>query len=189
MAVKDMTHDEIADWCAARLMRLGYKFAFSNMTSAIHGEQPDVMGLTAYGESIIVEVKVSRSDFLADQKKPWRANPEMGMGDERVYLAPEGLLKLSDIPYGWQLWEVYGKNKPMLRIVKGRTKEKIQHPYMSKGNFTTQIVDKNITVEELRHFSKREKTYKTELSWLLKIVGRAQENGVDLNRFANNYQH
>lgn len=188
MAVKDMTHDEISDWCAERLMRKGYKFAFSNMTSATHGEQPDVMGITAYGESIIVEVKVSRSDFLADKKKPWRANPEMGMGDERVYLAPEGLLKLEDIPYGWQLWEIYGKNKPMLRIVKGRTKEKIQHPYMNEGNFTTQIVDKNITTEELRHFSKKDKNYRNELTWLLKIVGRAQENGVDLNQFANNYQ-
>jgi hypothetical protein len=189
MAVLDMTHDEIADWCANRLMRMGYKFAFSNLTSATHGEQPDVLGLTAYGESIVVEVKVSRTDFHADKKKPWRSNPEMGMGDMRVYLAPEGLLQLNDIPYGWQLWEVYGKTKPMLRIVKGRTKEKIQHPYMRAGNFTQKIVDKNIDVDELRHFAKQDKNYQRELSWLLKIVGRAQENGIDFNRFANNYQN
>ena len=66
-------------------------------------EQPDVLGLTAYGKSIIVEVKVSRADFLADKKKSWRINPNIAMGDERVYLTPEGLLNVSDIPYGWQL--------------------------------------------------------------------------------------
>ena len=36
MTVSDMSHDDIADWCASRLKRLGYRLAFSNMTSAIH---------------------------------------------------------------------------------------------------------------------------------------------------------
>ncbi|EPN8226486.1 hypothetical protein ACT3QV_004482 [Vibrio alginolyticus] len=187
--VHEMTHDGIADWCAQRLMRMGYKFAFSNMTSATHGEQPDVLGLTAYGESIVVEVKVSRSDFLADKKKPWRANPQMGMGDHRVYLAPEGLLKVDDIPYGWQLWEVYGKNAPKLRVVKGRTKEKIRHPHMKGEHYVMSTVDKNITVEELFHFKKKNKDYRNELTWLLKIVGRAQAAGIDIGQFANNYQN
>ena len=152
-----------------------------------HGEQPDVLGLTAYGKSIIVEVKVSRADFLADKKKPWRINPNIAMGDERVYLTPEGLLNVSDIPYGWQLWEVYGKNKPKLRIVKGRIKKKV--PHQNSSNVTMQVVDKNITIEELFHFSTQERTHDIEFSWLLKIMGRAQDNGIDLNQFANNYQH
>lgn len=186
--VSEYTHDEIADWCASRLNGMGYRFGFSNLTSAIHGEQPDVLGLDSWGNSIIVEVKVSRSDFMADKKKPWRANPKLGMGDFRVYLAPEGLLKVSDIPYGWQLWEIYGKTKPMLRIVKGKVKKRVQHPYMSKGNFTNKWTYENTSVDEYLHFNDKNKSYKSELSWLLKVVGRAQDSGINMNEFANNYQ-
>ncbi|CAH1592727.1 hypothetical protein DC915_RS03270 [Vibrio parahaemolyticus] len=184
MAVSDMTHDEIADWCSNRLTRMGYRFAFSNMTSNTHGEQPDVLGVTCEGYSIVVEVKTSRSDFKADLKKVWRINPEMGMGDERVYLAPEGLLEISEIPYGWQLWEVYGKNQPRLRILKGREKKPIRD-----GSFTrTRIIDHNIDVDELFHFARRKKSYQRELTWMMKILTRAQESGIDLNQFSNNYQ-
>lgn len=188
MPVRDWTHDQIADWCATRLRRMGYKIALSNLTSATHGEQPDVLGLTAYGRSIVVEVKVSRSDFHADKKKPWRQDPELGMGDQRVYLVPQGLLKVEEIPYGWQLWEICGKKRPTLNIVKGKHKVKIQHPYMRPGNFTTKTVLKNITKDELLHFTPKEKNYQRELTWLLKIASRAQENGIELNKFANNYQ-
>ncbi|EGQ9743419.1 hypothetical protein FWP33_12970 [Vibrio parahaemolyticus] len=163
---------------------MGYRFAFSNMTSNTHGEQPDVLGVTCEGYSIVVEVKTSRSDFKADLKKVWRINPEMGMGDERVYLAPEGLLEISEIPYGWQLWEVYGKNQPRLRILKGREKKPIRD-----GSFTrTRIIDHNIDVDELFHFARRKKSYQRELTWMMKILTRAQESGIDLNQFSNNYQ-
>ena len=185
MSVSEMTHDDIADWCATRLKGLGYRFAFSNMTSAVHGEQPDVLGLTSYGNSIVVEVKVSRSDFLADKKKPWRANPNMGMGQERVYLAPEGLLKLSDIPYGWQLWEIYGKNKPRLRVVKGQAKENKKNSW---GGVCKSVVNRNIDKEELQYFSKISNTYQAELMWVLKVLGRAQDAGLVVNHYANNYQ-
>ncbi len=183
-----MSHDDIADWCAKRLKGMGYRFGFSNLTSAIHGEQPDVLGLDSWGNSIVVEVKVSRSDFLADKKKPWRANPKQGIGDFRVYLAPEGLLKIEDIPYGWQLWEIYGKNKPMLRVVKGRSRELIADPYSSAGNKVYRNIDKNIDTDEYFHFNDKGKNYKKELSWALKVIGRAQDSGVDMNQFSNNYQ-
>ena len=186
--VNEFTHDDIADWCAARLKGLGYRFGFSNLTSAIHGEQPDVLGLDSWGNSIVVEVKVSRSDFFADKKKPWRANPEQGMGCFKVYLAPEGLLKVEDIPYGWQLWEVYGKNKPMLRIVKGKAMELVTDPHSSQGNKVKRPVYKNIDLEEYFHFRNKDKQYNPELSWILKFIGRAEDSGINMNNFANKYQ-
>ena len=73
-------------------------------------EQPDAIGWKGGGRhSILVEVKVSRSDFHRDKKKPFRRNPWRGLGQERWYLTPAGLLKPSDLPENWGLAEVRGK--------------------------------------------------------------------------------
>ena len=72
------------------------------------GEQPDAIGWR-YGLTLLCEAKVSRADFLADRKKPWRARPELGMGDWRFYVAPAGMLQPDEIPEGWGLLEWDGK--------------------------------------------------------------------------------
>lgn len=186
--VSNMTHDEIADWCAKRIRSMGYKFSFSNMTSVMHGEQPDVFGLSAFGESVLVEVKVSRTDFLADQKKPWRRNG-FGMGDHRVYLTPKGLLKPEEIPYGWMLWEVHGKTKPILKVIKGQVKKRVKDPVWGGMHYKHSF--QNCDIKEYNHFiSKHEanKSFKTELTWLIKILSRAMDDGFEPNNYANNYQ-
>ena len=72
-------------------------------------ETPDVFGWN-YWSTVLIEVKVSRSDFLADAKKPFRQNPEDGLGAFRYYCSPEGLIKLNDIPGNWGLlWLRSGK--------------------------------------------------------------------------------
>ena len=48
-----------------------------------------------------MEVKVSRSDFLADRKKPHRQ--QGGVGSFRYYMCPEGLIDIKDLPHGWGL--------------------------------------------------------------------------------------
>jgi hypothetical protein len=70
------------------------------------GEVPDIIGWRSNAHSIVIECKVSRSDFLADQKKASR-NPEIGMGCERLYLVPKGLLTKFDLPPGWGLLEYH----------------------------------------------------------------------------------
>lgn len=67
-----VTHDDIADYGAEYLRRKGYPFSWSNMRSMWAGEQPDVMAIRSSSDVVIMEVKVSRSDFLADRKKHWR---------------------------------------------------------------------------------------------------------------------
>lgn len=74
-----------------------------------YGEQPDAIGWRD-GLSILVEVKVSRADFLRDSKKRFRANPELGMGDWRFYLAPAGLISVDELPRGWGLLEHEGRS-------------------------------------------------------------------------------
>ena len=51
------------------------------------GEVPDVIGWKGSCQSVLVECKVSRSDFLADANKPFRLKPEEGLGSRRFYMA------------------------------------------------------------------------------------------------------
>lgn len=61
--------------------------------------------------SILVEVKVSRSDFFADRKKPFRMKPETGMGDMRYYCCPKDLIRKEEMPEGWGLLYIYPNGK------------------------------------------------------------------------------
>lgn len=72
-------------------------------------ESPDVFGWN-YWATVLIEVKVSRSDFLADAKKQFRQHPEEGVGAFRYYCSPEGLIKETDLPTNWGLlWDIEGK--------------------------------------------------------------------------------
>jgi len=54
-------------------------------------EHVDAIGWTPYGNSIVVECKVSRADYKADWRKLWRKST-IGMGFEKYYLTPPHLL-------------------------------------------------------------------------------------------------
>ena len=70
---------------------------------------PDAIGWKKACHSVLVECKASRADFLADREKPFRRQPEAGVGCERFYLAPKGLIRVEEIPAGWGLLEVSGR--------------------------------------------------------------------------------
>lgn len=77
-------------------------------------ETPDVFGWN-YWTSVVIEVKTSRSDFLADKKKPFRQVPSRGIGEYRYYCCPVGLIKERELPDGWGLiYEFEGR----LRVVR-----------------------------------------------------------------------
>jgi hypothetical protein len=77
--------------------------------ACVSGEMPDAIGWKRACHSVLVEGKVSRADFLADRDKPFRQKPEMGVGCERYYLAPRGLIRTGELPGGWGLLEVCGR--------------------------------------------------------------------------------
>jgi len=68
-------------------------------------ETPDVIGFTNR-DSILIECKTSLSDFNADKKKPFREYPEFGMGKQRWFLAPAGIIPVDKVPDKWGLLEV-----------------------------------------------------------------------------------
>jgi len=69
-------------------------------------EIPDVLAMQSGARSVLVECKVSRSDFLSDKDKFFRRQEEYGVGDRRYYAAPEGIIKDEELPDGWGLLEV-----------------------------------------------------------------------------------
>lgn len=74
--------------------------------ACVSGEMPDAIGWKQACHSVLVECKVTRGDFLADREKPFRQKPERGVGSERFYLTPAGLVKVEELPVGWGLLEL-----------------------------------------------------------------------------------
>ncbi|MEY0382634.1 hypothetical protein AB7V99_05210 [Providencia rettgeri] len=104
-----MTHAELCEIAVKFLNKNGFKVAFGDRFQTVNstGEQPDAIGFRN-GSSCLIEAKVSRSDFLADKKKKFRANPDLGMGDWRFYISPPDIIKIEDLPAGWGLLHVKG---------------------------------------------------------------------------------
>src|SRR6201996_5282982 len=75
----------------------------------VTGEVPDVIGWKASCQSVLVECKVSRADFLADANKSFRLRPEEGLGSRRLYLAPAGVIPAAEVPRHWGLLECRGR--------------------------------------------------------------------------------
>jgi hypothetical protein len=76
---------------------------------------PDAIGWKRACHSVLVECKISRSDFLADRDKPFRQKSDLGLGCERYYLTLPSLLQSKDLPPGWGLLEVRRRKVVIIR--------------------------------------------------------------------------
>jgi len=109
-APENLTHKELVK-ATARWLENNYRsplkcsIVIAELKTA-NSETPDVIGFR-YGNSILVECKVSRADFLSDKKKHFRQEPSQGMGDKRYYIAPKGKIKPHELPDKWGLFEIY----------------------------------------------------------------------------------
>ena len=105
--MKTYTHNALVD--LARRFLIGQKcnIVITEMASGA-GQEPDAIGWPWDGWSILIECKASRADFLSDKKKGTRMGG-VSMGAYRYYLAPRGLIDISELPNGWGLLEPYGK--------------------------------------------------------------------------------
>lgn len=110
-----MTHAQLVKLAEGWLRRRGCWIVLSEQT-ANSGEVPDVIGWKDNCHSVLIECKVSRADFLADQSKAIRRRPQEGMGARRFYLTPKALLDPAELPSGWGLLEV--RNREIEVIVK-----------------------------------------------------------------------
>jgi hypothetical protein len=99
-----MTHPQLVPKAVAWLRSYRCGVVLSEQACA-SGEMPDAIGWKRASHSVLVECKISRSDFLADRGKPFRQKPEIGVGCERFYLAPAGIIRPNELPAGWGLLE------------------------------------------------------------------------------------
>lgn len=107
----------------------GCTIAVSEVKSGWTGEIPDAFGVRATGGrdgSVVVEVKVSRADFLADKAKPHRQAGK-GVGNWRYFMCPEGVIKPEEVPEGWGLLWVNGRQH--VKAMLGPVAEKYYGPY------------------------------------------------------------
>ena len=86
------------------------------------GECPDVFGFGGSSTQLL-EIKVSRSDFLSDKNKLWRKCPEQGLGKYRSYLCPEGIINEKDLPLNWGLLWIVNGGKTIVEMVKAKEQE------------------------------------------------------------------
>jgi hypothetical protein len=103
-----MTHEKLVKKAVAWLRSYGCGVVLSEQSCA-SGETPDAIGWKGRCHSVVVECKISRTDFLADREKPFRHKPDKAMGCERFYLTPAGLLRPAELPNSWGLLEIRGK--------------------------------------------------------------------------------
>lgn len=105
-----LTHRELCElgarWINQESARYGWHIL---VETGYRKENPDVFAFSKY-YSVLIECKASRSDFLADRKKPFRQNPQLGIGRMRYYLVNEGVATQEDMPEGWQLLIAYDKD-------------------------------------------------------------------------------
>jgi hypothetical protein len=90
--------------------------------SEIHSlcqEIPDAIGWNG-GNSLLVECKVSRSDFFANADKCHMRVGD-GVGTYRFFLTPPGLVERSEVPDGWGLLE-WRSQSSNVRLVTAATK-------------------------------------------------------------------
>jgi hypothetical protein len=99
-----MTHAQLVEKAVRWLRAYRCGVVLSEQACA-SGEMPDAIGWKQHSHSVLIECKVTRADFMADRAKPFRAKPKQGVGCERFYLVPAGLVGASELPLGWGLLE------------------------------------------------------------------------------------
>jgi hypothetical protein len=102
-----MTHAQLVEKAVHWLRRYRCGVVLSEQ-ACVSGEMPDAIGWKRACHSVLVECKVTRGDFLADRAKPFRVDSADGVGCERFYLVPAGLVRREELPAGWGLLEYRG---------------------------------------------------------------------------------
>ena len=125
--MKTFTHNELCKiavkWCQRTTANGGHgcKIAVSEIG---YSEIADAIGFLSYTsprypnvESVLIEAKTSRSDFLRDASKPHRQIGAKALGDVRYYICPEGLIKPEELPEKWGL--IYVNSRGHVKVVAG----------------------------------------------------------------------
>lgn len=147
----------------------GHDHKFTNVF--IHAWEADFFSVTSHGYSYEVEIKVSRSDFLADFKKPKhqiftgaykKDYPGVvtytNCPNRFFFACPEGMITTSDIPGYAGLIFISGsgsakviRKAPLLHDKGFLVKEMLFHKYMYENiRLREEIRDKNSLITRLK---------------------------------------
>ena len=118
-----MTHKELTEKASKWLKRHSNNTKIPNCSTIAseitsttsNGEIPDVIGWCSWA-SVLIEVKISRSDFLLDSKKLFRRFADIGMGEFRYYICPNDFIKVEEMPEHWGL--LYCDEKGKIETIK-----------------------------------------------------------------------
>lgn len=151
-----MTHRELCLF-AAQKIRTGIHwdvpkcpYSIVEPFSFCSDEQPDVFAWN-YWTTVMIECKVSHADFLADLKKPFRVNPERGIGRHRFYCCPDGIIKEEEVPNGYGLLYVVDGKMKMIR----KSERFERHNANGEIGIVTSIVKRNGIKPQLFNFRKK----------------------------------
>jgi hypothetical protein len=109
-----MTHAQLVTLAVRWLRSYRCGVVLSEQACA-SGEMPDAIGWKRACHSVLVECKISRADFLADRDKPFRKKPQIGVGCERYYLVPKGLVRPEELPEAWGLLSVHNRRVEIIK--------------------------------------------------------------------------
>jgi hypothetical protein len=101
-----MTHDALVKIAKKWLIKARSCTVVLTETQAQSGEVADAIGWRGQ-LSILVECKTSKADFRRDLKK-WFRNSGPGIGQQRFFMAPKGVIPVDEVPADWGLLEVSG---------------------------------------------------------------------------------
>lgn len=154
-----MTHDELVKRAFSWLKnKKGCTIVASELVTG-NAETPDVIGWNGW-LSILVEAKVSVSDFRADQKKVFRQDGR-GMGLHRYYIVPDELgdKVLPGLPAGWGLLLCTVRKK----IIVARLSSVFQNDKASEILYLSSVIRRIAMRDEpLRGINVRCYTYQVE---------------------------
>src|ERR1700685_3129974 len=103
-----MTHAQLVEKAVRWLRSYGCGVVLSEQ-ACVSGEMPDAIGWKKARHSGLVGSKGSRAHCLADRGTPFRLKRDDGVCCERYYLAPPVLIRIDELPPGWGLLEVWGR--------------------------------------------------------------------------------
>lgn len=190
-----MTHKELCEIGSKFLKRPesanGHGCHFALIEPSCYGENPDVIGFRhgvtgvkeyqidnvvktyEYGwdvGSVVLEAKTSRSDFLADRKKPHRINPETGMGKWRYYICPNNLIKIEELPDKWGL--IYVSDSGRCKIMAGAMAvPKIKH-HPNRASYR----NGKLLMESFKKYAFNERNIQNEFNILCMALNRLQDS-------------
>lgn len=115
--LRPMSHATLTDHVVAFFFTMGFRIVCKEMHSRVR-EVPDIYAVDRTG-SVVVEVKSTRKDFLADANKTFRQRPKEGLGRWRFYASYEGIVNIEDLPPKWGL--IWVNEEGVVRIVHGKS--------------------------------------------------------------------